>query len=71
MAKNLRKLVENIIEHINDTHTECQSCKETSRQLIENIESPFSITCYSCNKPIASDTLKVDQQGRLTCGNHE
>ena len=70
MAKNLRKLIENIIEHINDTHTECQPCKETSRQLIENIESPFSITCYICNKSISSDTLKVDQQGRLNCGNH-
>jgi len=68
MPNNLRKIIETVIEHINATHSECDSCKETSRSLINNIESPFRISCYSCDTSIDSDTLKVDQQGRLICG---
>jgi len=68
MPNNLRKIIENAIEHINQTHAECDNCKETSRSLINNIESPFRISCYSCDKSINSETLKVDQQGRLICG---
>ena len=67
MTNNLRKIIENIVEHFNKTHSECDNCKETSRSLINNIESPFKISCYLCDKPIDSETLRVDVQGRLTC----
>ena len=67
MTNNLRKIIEDMIEHINETHLECENCKETSRSLINNIESPFRISCYICDATINSDTLHVDTHGRLIC----
>ena len=69
MPYNLRRLVEDTIEHIN-THN-CEECSRLASILQGNIKGPFMTICYRCNKEINTAQLRVGTSGEVICANCE
>ena len=69
MPYNLRRLVEDTIEHIN-THN-CEKCSQLAYILQGNIKGPFRTICYRCNKEINTAQLRVGTSGEVMCADCE
>ena len=71
MPYNLRRLVENTIDHINTHHYQCEECSQLASLLQGNIMGPFRTICYRCNKEINTAQLRVGTSGEVICANCE